>query len=208
MGQKVNPHGLRVGVIKDWDSRWYARPDKVGDLIVEDDKIRKYLKKRLYAAGVPTIEIERDSAKVRSYIHCSRPGVVIGKGGATIRGICEETKASIDIEDDGSVKIYGETKEAAEAAKLRVLAITAEAEIGKIYVGKVERIVDFGAFVNILPGKDGLVHISQISDKRIDKVTDVLQEGQEVKVLVLDVDNRGRIKLSIKDVAAAEASGV
>ncbi len=133
---------------------------------------------------------------------------VIGKGGATIRGICEETKASIDIEDDGSVKIYGETKEAAEAAKLRVLAITAEAEIGKIYVGKVERIVDFGAFVNILPGKDGLVHISQISDKRIDKVTDVLQEGQEVKVLVLDVDNRGRIKLSIKDVAAAEASGV
>ena len=133
---------------------------------------------------------------------------VIGKGGATIRGICEETKASIDIEDDGSVKIYGETKEAAEAAKQRVLGITAEAEIGKIYVGKVERIVDFGAFVNILPGKDGLVHISQISDKRIDKVTDVLKEGEEVKVLVLDVDNRGRIKLSIKDVAAAEASGV
>jgi polyribonucleotide nucleotidyltransferase len=75
-------------------------------------------------------------------------------------------------------------------------------------VGKVERIVDFGAFVNILPGKDGLVHISQISDKRIDKVTDVLQEGQEVKVLVLDVDNRGRIKLSMKDVEAAETSGV
>ena len=79
MGQKVNPHGLRVGVIKDWDSRWYARPDKVGDLIVEDDKIRKYLKKRLYAAGVPTIEIERDSAQVRIFIHCSRPGVIIGK---------------------------------------------------------------------------------------------------------------------------------
>ncbi|MBM7063072.1 polyribonucleotide nucleotidyltransferase [Pseudomonas sp. UL073] len=133
---------------------------------------------------------------------------VIGKGGATIRGICEETKASIDIEDDGSIKIFGETKEAAEAAKQRVLAITAEAEIGKIYVGRVERIVDFGAFVNILPGKDGLVHISMLSDQRVEKVTDVLQEGQEVKVLVLDVDNRGRIKLSIKDVAAAEASGV
>lgn len=133
---------------------------------------------------------------------------VIGKGGATIRGICEETKASIDIEDDGSIKIFGETKDAAEAAKQRILGITAEAEIGKIYVGKVERIVDFGAFVNILPGKDGLVHISQISDQRIDKVTDVLKEGQEVKVLVLDVDNRGRIKLSIKDVAAAEVSGV
>ena len=84
MGQKVHPHGMRVGVIKDWDSRWYARPDKVGDLIVEDYKIRKYLKQTLYSAGVPTIEIERDSAKVRIYIHCSRPGVVIGKGGAEI----------------------------------------------------------------------------------------------------------------------------
>ena len=84
MGQKVNPHGLRVGVIKDWDSRWYARNEKVGDLIVEEYKIRKYLKKNLYSAGIPTIEIERDSAKVRIYIHCSRPGVVIGKGGAEI----------------------------------------------------------------------------------------------------------------------------
>ncbi|HYQ38131.1 MAG TPA: polyribonucleotide nucleotidyltransferase [Pseudomonas sp.] len=150
--------------------------------------------------NAPTmIQMRIDSDKIRD---------VIGKGGATIRGICEETKASIDIEDDGSVKIYGETKEAAEAARQRVLGITAEAEIGKIYTGRVERIVDFGAFVNILPGKDGLVHISQISDKRIEKVTDVLKEGEEVKVLVLDVDNRGRIKLSIKDVAAAEASGV
>ena len=84
MGQKVNPHGLRVGVIKDWDSRWYAREDKVGDLIVEDHKIREYLKKTLYSAGVPTIEIERDSSKIRIYIHCSRPGVVIGKGGEEI----------------------------------------------------------------------------------------------------------------------------
>ena len=88
MGQKVNPHGLRVGVIKDWDSRWYAREEKVGDLIVEDYNIRKYLKKALYSAGVPTIEIERDSAKVRIYIHCARPGVVIGKGG------CRSSSAS------------------------------------------------------------------------------------------------------------------
>ena len=95
MGQKVNPHGLRVGVIKDWDSRWYARPDKVGDLIVEDDKIRKFLKKKLYAAGVPTIEIERDSAKVRIFIHCSRPGVVIGKGGAEIEKLRAEVEALI-----------------------------------------------------------------------------------------------------------------
>ena len=84
MGQKVNPHGLRVGVIKNWDSRWYARDDKVGDLIVEDYKIRQYLKKTLYDAGVPNIEIERDSNKVRIFIHCSRPGKVIGKGGAEI----------------------------------------------------------------------------------------------------------------------------
>ncbi|ACO80401.1 polynucleotide phosphorylase/polyadenylase [Azotobacter vinelandii CA] len=152
------------------------------------------------SSNAPTmLSMKIDQDKIRD---------VIGKGGATIRAICEETKASIDIEDDGSIKIFGETREAAEAAKQRVLSITAEAEIGKIYVGKVERIVDFGAFVNILPGKDGLVHISQISDQRIEKVTDVLKEGQEVKVLVLDVDNRGRIKLSIKDVAAAEASGV
>ena len=84
MGQKVNPHGFRVGVIDDWDSRWYAREDKVGDLIVEDYNIRKYLKKSLYSAGVPKIEIERDSSKVRIFIHCARPGVVIGKGGAEI----------------------------------------------------------------------------------------------------------------------------
>ena len=84
MGQKVNPHGLRVGVIKDWDSRWYARNEKVGDLLVEDKKIRDYLKKTLYGAGVPKIEIERDNAKVRIYLHCARPGVVIGKGGADI----------------------------------------------------------------------------------------------------------------------------
>ena len=81
MGQKVNPHGLRVGVIKDWDSRWYARNEKVGDLLVEDKKIRDYLKKTLYSAGIPKIEIERDNAKVRIYLHCARPGVVIGKGG-------------------------------------------------------------------------------------------------------------------------------
>ncbi len=95
MGQKVHPHGLRVGVIKDWDSRWYARPDKVGDLIVEDYKIRNYLKKTLYSAGVPTIEIERDSAKVRIFIHCSRPGVVIGKGGAEIERIRLEVEKMI-----------------------------------------------------------------------------------------------------------------
>ena len=87
MGQKVNPHGLRVGVIKDWDSRWYARNEKVGDLLVEDKKIRDYLKKTLYSAGIPKIEIERDNAKVRIYLHCARPGVVIGKGGEDIKKV-------------------------------------------------------------------------------------------------------------------------
>ena len=84
MGQKVNPHGLRVGVIKNWDSRWYARDEKVGDLIVEDYKIREYLKNLLYKAGVPCIEIERDSKKVRIMIHCKSPGIVIGRGGSEI----------------------------------------------------------------------------------------------------------------------------
>ena len=87
MGQKVNPHGLRVGVIKDWDSRWYAKNELVGDLLVEDKKIRDYLKKTLYGAGIPKIEIERDNAKVRIYLHCARPGFVIGKGGEDIKKI-------------------------------------------------------------------------------------------------------------------------
>ena len=95
MGQKVNPHGFRVGVIKDWDSRWYAREDKVGDLIVEDYNIRKYLKKLLFSAGVPRIEIERDNAKVRILIHCSRPGIVIGKGGAEIERLRLEVEKMI-----------------------------------------------------------------------------------------------------------------
>jgi polyribonucleotide nucleotidyltransferase len=129
---------------------------------------------------------------------------VIGKGGSTIRSICEETGASIDLDDDGNVKIYADNMEAAQAAVKRVMEITAEIEVGAIYQGRVERIVDFGAFVNILPGKDGLVHISQISDRRIENVTDELKEGQEVLVKVLDVDNRGRVKLSMKEVKEGE----
>ena len=93
MGQKVNPHGLRVGVIKDWDSRWYAREEKVGDLIVEDYNIRKYLKTSLYSAGIAKIEIERDNAKVKINIHCSRPGVVIGKGGTEIEKLRQDVEA-------------------------------------------------------------------------------------------------------------------
>ena len=95
MGQKVNPHGLRVGVIKDWDSRWYAREDKVGDLVVEDYNVRKFLKNKLYSAGIAKIEIERDNAKVKINIHCSRPGVVIGKGGQDIENLRKEVEKMI-----------------------------------------------------------------------------------------------------------------
>ncbi len=131
-----------------------------------------------------------DSDKIRD---------IIGKGGATIRAICEETQAQVDIEDDGTVRIYGANAESRDAAVERVLAITAEAEVGATYTGTVSRIVDFGAFVTILPGKDGLVHISQIAHERVENVTDYLKEGEEIQVKVLDVDQRGRIKLSIKE---------
>ena len=107
MGQKVNPHGLRVGVIKDWDSRWYAREDKVGDLIVEDYNIRKYLKSTLYSAGIAKIEIERDNAKVKISIHCSRPGVIIGKGGSMLKKV--SSLARQDMERFMGTKVYLQT---------------------------------------------------------------------------------------------------
>lgn len=139
------------------------------------------------APAMVTIKVESD--KIRD---------VIGKGGATIRSITEETGADVDINDDGTIIIYGEGKESRDAAVAMIESITAEAEIGKVYKGKVVKIADFGAFVNILPGKDGLVHISQIAHERVEKVTDYLTEGQEVDVKCLDTE-RGRIKLSIKE---------
>jgi len=139
-------------------------------------------------------------------VHPDKIRDIIGKGGATIRAITEETNSSIDIDDNGNVKIYADNNENLQAAILRVESIVAEAEIGAIYEGTVVRIVDFGAFVNFLPGKDGLVHISQIADERVNSVSDYLKEGQVVKVKCLDVDQRGRIKLSIKE-AQAELNG-
>jgi polyribonucleotide nucleotidyltransferase len=128
---------------------------------------------------------------------------VIGKGGATIRALTEETKASIDIEDNGTVRVFGESKAATQAAIGKIQALTAEVEPGTIYDGTIVRIVEFGAFVNLLPGTDGLLHISQISNQRIANVADVLAEGQKVRVQVMDVDQRGRIKLSMKDIPQA-----
>ncbi len=133
---------------------------------------------------------------------------VIGKGGATIRGICETTGASIDIEDSGQVRIYAPNKQALNAAKDMVIGIVAEPEVGQVYLGTVVKLADFGAFVNFLGGKDGLVHISQIAEHRVENVADELTVGQKIPVKVLDVDNRGRIKLSIKELSEDERNSV
>jgi len=133
---------------------------------------------------------------------------VIGKGGATIRSITEETGATIEVDDDGMVKIASVEKAAGDEARRRVEQVTADVEVGIIYEGKVAKIMDFGAFVNILPGKDGLVHISQISDERVENVSDKLSEGDMVKVKVLEVDRQGRIRLSMKAVTEDEAATV
>jgi polyribonucleotide nucleotidyltransferase len=132
-------------------------------------------------------------------IHPDKIRDVIGKGGATIRSITEETDTTIEIEDDGTVKIAATERAKAEAAIAKVELITAEVEVGKIYDGKVVRIADFGAFVEVLPGKDGLVHISQIAHERVNKVTDYLNVGDECKVKVLEIDRQNRVRLSIKD---------
>ncbi|WP_027697595.1 polyribonucleotide nucleotidyltransferase [Vibrio litoralis] len=124
---------------------------------------------------------------------------VIGKGGAVIRALTEETGTTIEIDDDGTIKIAATEGKAAKEAIRRIEEITAEVEVGRIYSGKVARLADFGAFVTILPGKDGLVHISQIADKRIEKVSDHLSEGQEVQVKVLEIDRQGRVRLSMKE---------
>jgi len=129
---------------------------------------------------------------------------VIGKGGAVIRALTEETGTTIDIQDDGTITIAATSGEAAANARARIDAITAEVEIGKIYEGTVLKILDFGAIVSVLPGKDGLLHISQIAQERVNKVEDYVKEGQVVRVKVLETDDRGRVKLSMKAVAAEE----
>ena len=141
-------------------------------------------------------------------IHSDKIRDVIGKGGATIRALCEETNSTIDITDDGAVKIYADDNDGLQAAIDAISAIVAEPEPGAIYDGKVVRIVDFGAFVNFMPGTDGLVHISQIAKERVNKVADHLSEGQNVRVKVIDIDNRGRVKLSIKEAIIEDAEPI
>ncbi len=142
-----------------------------------------------YAPRILTLKINPE--KIRD---------VIGKGGATIRAITEETGATVDIDDDGTVKIASVDKAAGEEARRRIEQLTADIEVGKIYEGRVAKLMDFGAFVNILPGKDGLVHISQISEERVNQVSDKLSEGEIVRVKVLEVDKQGRVRLSMKAV--------
>jgi polyribonucleotide nucleotidyltransferase len=139
-------------------------------------------------------------------IHPDKIREVIGKGGSTIQAITKETGTQIDIQDDGTIVIASVNAAAANAAKDRIEQITSDVEPGRIYEGKVAKIMDFGAFVTILPGKDGLVHVSQISEERVEKVSDKLKEGDVVKVKVLEVDKQGRIRLSMK--AVAEGEGV
>jgi polyribonucleotide nucleotidyltransferase len=167
---------------------------------------------RLHILGEMAKAITRPRAELSEYaprlltikIHPDKIREVIGKGGSTIQAITKETGTQIDIQDDGTVVIASVNAAAAQAAKARIEQITSDVEPGRIYEGKVVKIMDFGAFVTILPGKDGLVHVSQISSQRVEKVGDKLKEGDVVKVKVLEVDKQGRIRLSIKAVEDGE----
>jgi polyribonucleotide nucleotidyltransferase len=146
-----------------------------------------------WAPSIITLKI--DPEKIRD---------VIGKGGAVIRQITEETGTTIDIENDGTVKIASVLGTAGREAQRRIELITADVEVGRIYEGRVAKLMDFGAFVTILPGRDGLVHISQISDERVERVSDKLKEGDQIRVKVLEVDRQGRVRLSMRNVDATD----
>lgn len=157
------------------------------------------LGKMVEAMGTANTEVSQFAPRLYTMkINPEKIRDVIGKGGATIRALTEETGTTIDIGEDGTITIASTDAEKAEMAKKRIAEITAEVEVGKVYEGPIVKILDFGALVNLLPGKDGLLHISQIAHQRVEKVTDFLQEGQVVKVKVLETDEKGRIKLSMK----------
>jgi polyribonucleotide nucleotidyltransferase len=162
-------------------------------ILGEMNKVLKAPREKMSDWAPTIITIKIDPEKIRD---------VIGKGGAVIRAITEETGATIDIENDGTVKIASVDGKAGRAAVERIELITADVEVGRIYEGKVARLMDFGAFVTILPGRDGLVHISQISNERVERVSDKLKEGDVVRVKVLEVDRQGRVRLSMRDVDA------
>ena len=163
-------------------------------ILDEMGKVLESPRKEMSEWAPTIITIKIDPEKIRD---------VIGKGGSVIRSITEETGATIDIDNDGTVKIASVDGASGREALKRVEMITADVEVGTIYEGRVARLMDFGAFVTILPGKDGLVHISQISNERVEKVSDKLKEGDVIKVKVLEVDRQGRIRLSMRDLDAA-----
>ena len=146
-------------------------------------------REQLSSKAPQAVIVQIDTKKIRD---------IIGKGGETIRGLVEETGAQIDVDDSGKVTIYGDTPESRAMAVEKINAITAEPEVNKIYTGKVANIVEFGAFVTIMPGRDGLVHISEIAEERVENVSDYFVEGEEVKVKVLEVDRQGKIRLTMK----------
>jgi polyribonucleotide nucleotidyltransferase len=182
----INEEIMRIALAQAQEGRRFI----LGEMNKVIDKPRGEMSE--YAPRLMTIKVHPD--KIRD---------IIGKGGVTIRAITEETGTTIDIESDGTVKIASVSGAAGREALRRVELITADVEVGTVYEGKVARLMDFGAFVTILPGRDGLVHISQISNERVERVSDKLKEGDSVRVKVLEVDRQGRVRLSMKDVDAA-----
>jgi polyribonucleotide nucleotidyltransferase len=181
----VTPEIMKVALEQARDGRLHILGEMNRVIDHSRDKMSEW------APSIITLKI--DPEKIRD---------VIGKGGAVIRQITEETGTTIDIESDGTVKIASVSGAAGREAQRRVELITADVEVGRIYEGKVARLMDFGAFVTILPGRDGLVHISQISNERVERVSDKLREGDVIRVKVLEVDRQGRIRLSMRDVDA------
>ena len=179
----VTPEIMKVALEQARDGRLYI----LGEMNKVITESRTTMSE--WAPSIITMKI--DSEKIRD---------VIGKGGAVIRQITEETGTTIDIENDGTVKIASVSGQAGREAQRRIELITADVEVGRIYEGKVARLMDFGAFVTILPGRDGLVHISQISDERVERVSDKLKEGDVIRVKVLEVDRQGRVRLTMRSV--------
>jgi polyribonucleotide nucleotidyltransferase len=182
----VTPEIMRVALDQAREGRLH--------ILAEMNKVIREPREKMSEWAPSIITLKIDPEKIRD---------VIGKGGAVIRQITEETGTTIDIENDGTVKIASVSGAAGREAQRRIELITADVEVGRIYEGKVVRLMDFGAFVTILPGRDGLVHISQISNERVERVSDKLKEGDVVRVKVLEVDRQGRIRLSMRDVDAA-----
>ncbi len=179
---------------------------------ITEEIFEQALKKANSARSVILEKMDKEISESRDQLSSKAPQAVIvqintkkirdviGKGGETIRRLVEETGAQIDVEDSGKVTIYGDTPESRELAIEKINALTEEPEINKIYTGKVASIVDFGAFVTIMPGRDGLVHVSEISEERVENVSDYFVEGEEVRVKVLEVDRQGKIRLTMKGI--------